>query len=119
MELFSFSLCELGVTVLVSHGSGSWESLWAVGVNKLLDAADVRSRPVVNARSPAPERIIARHEGFWERWERRGGNSSHMLEDLCEAVSACAQHTKLKRQCSKGKQNKPNHVKETGRHTVR
>lgn len=65
--------------LLVSHGSGPFATE-DVGLNKLLDTAAVTSSPVVKARSPAPERMIARQEGLCESWDRRGGNSSHMLE---------------------------------------
>ena len=41
--------------------------------------ASWRSRPVVKAWSPAPERTMARVEGEVERWEKRGGSSCHIL----------------------------------------
>lgn len=38
-----------------------------------------RSRPVVKARGPAPERTMARVEGVCERWVKRERSSCHML----------------------------------------
>ena len=38
--------------------------------------------PVVKALSPAPERITARQEGLYERWDKSGGNSSHILSKV-------------------------------------
>lgn len=47
-------------------------------MRELVDAS-WRSRPVVKAWSPAPERTMARVEGEVERWEKRGGSSCHIL----------------------------------------
>ena len=51
----------------VSHGSGSSVCGMGCGLKRLLVAAAATSRPVVKARSPAPERMIVRQEGWWER----------------------------------------------------
>ena len=55
------------VVVLVSHGSGWSVCGMGCGLKRLLAAAAAMSRPVVKARSPAPETMIVRQEGFWER----------------------------------------------------
>lgn len=46
-----------------------------------LEVAAVTSRPVVKALGPAPEKIMTRVEGSWERWSNIALSSSHILAE--------------------------------------
>lgn len=54
------------------------EEKW-LGARTLVVEAAATSRPVVKARGPAPERMMARVWGQVERWVKIRGSSSHIL----------------------------------------
>lgn len=51
------------------------------GARTLVVEAAATSRPVVKARGPAPERMMARVWGLVERWVKIWGSSSHILRE--------------------------------------
>lgn len=66
------------VAIRAGSGGGSAFEGLEKAMGLVVEAAVV-SRPVVKARGPAPERMIARVEGSVERWLKIVGSSSHML----------------------------------------
>ena len=60
------------------EGEGEGGEKW-LGARTLVVEAAATSRPVVKARGPAPERMMARVWGQVERWVKMRGSSSHIL----------------------------------------